>query len=143
MYFVAGMGMESPEKLDHGLRDALRTGAGERGGRELDAIAHFEEGLGCGLDDVGTDARAPVSALIVLHVDQRLALGVFAGRYAAYFELPQYDIHARGTFNGLQRRVDRPVARGVHLDLAAIAVLEAHRGIRGLGAVERSAQVEQ
>src|SRR3569832_663565 len=112
MYFVAGMGMESPEKLDHGLRDALRTGAGERGGRELDAIDHFEEGLGCGLDDVGTAARAPVSALIVLHVDQRLALGVFAGRYAAYFELPQYDNHTQSTNKNQQHRNDQPVARG-------------------------------
>jgi hypothetical protein len=105
------MGMETPENLDHGLRDTLRARAGERGGRELDAVDHFEEGLSCGLDDVGTDARAPVSALIVLHVDQRLALGVFTGRYAAHLELAQYDVDPRGAFDGLERGIDGAVAR--------------------------------
>src|SRR5688572_21697474 len=106
MYFVAGMGMETPEWLDHGLRDPLCARAGERCGCELDAVDHFEEGLCCGLDDVGADTRAPVSALIVLHVDERLALRIFTGRDAAHLELAQDDLHSRGAFDGLERRVD-------------------------------------
>src|SRR5882757_6524997 len=48
---------------------------------ELDAIDHFEEGLGARLDDVGAHARAAVAALVVIHVHNRLALGIFTFRY--------------------------------------------------------------
>src|ERR1044071_4799393 len=121
---------------DHGLRDPRGTGAliaraRERCRCELDAIDHFEKGLRCGFDDVCRHARAAISALIVLHVYEGFALGVFARGYAAYLELTQYDIHAGRAFDRLERGVHGTVARRAFLDFPAIGVLEPHRGLGG------------
>src|SRR5688572_26546584 len=129
MNCVAGMGMEAPElraaALHSCLSNACRTGtlvARPAGGlvRKLDTIDHFEKGLRARLDDVRADARAPVCALIVLDVDDGLALGILALGDASHFELAQGHIDAGGRLDGLERGIDGPVARDSALHSGAV-----------------------
>ena len=83
------------------------------------------------LDDVGTDARAPVGALIVLHVHHRFALRVLAFGYAVHLELAQHDVHAGRALDRLEGRIDRASPVRVHLDLRGRRHAADARGLRG------------
>src|SRR6185437_6284089 len=92
----------------------------------LDAVDDLEERPRARLDDVGAHARPAVGALIVLNVDDRLALRILALRDAADLELPQHDADARGGLDRLESRIDRTITRCLALHGPAIRMLQLH-----------------
>ena len=79
-----------------------------------------------GLDDIGADARAPVSLVIVLHVHARLALRVLALGHRVHLELAQHHGDAGGRLDGLEGGIHRSVPARAALDAAPVGVRQAH-----------------
>src|SRR5487761_540315 len=100
---------------------------------QLDAIDDLEECPRARLHDVGAHARAAVAALVVYHVDHRLALRILTLRDAADLELPQHHADAGCGFDRLECRIDRTVAGGLALHRPAIRMSQLHH--RGGGSV--------
>ncbi len=69
----------------------------------------------------------------MLDLDAHFALGVFAAGDVANLEVAQLDLHAGDPFDGLENRIDRPVAASSILDLVAVHVLQTDGG-HGQGA---------
>src|SRR5262245_57553274 len=135
MYCVAVIGMTDPSERRLGNARILCASLVPHPGtgllRELDAIDHFEERLGARLDDVRTDTRAAITALIVLDVDDRLALRILAFGHAAHFELAERDGDAGGGFDRLERRIDRTISGHGAIDRPAVDVLKANVSFSG------------
>ena len=89
-------------------RGALQrlVGAGVGG---FDAIDHFQVRARGGVENIRTDARAPISTAVVFDGKQGLALCIFADGHTVHFERPHLDMNSGGVVDGFDHGVDGSV----------------------------------
>src|SRR5262245_16075484 len=113
-----------------GLTATFRPRALAGAAVRFDPVDHFEESARTRFDNVRADARASIRAPIVLHVHDRLALGVLTLRNAVHLELAQFHREAGRALDGLEARIDRTIAAGFLADPAPVRVSELDRRLR-------------
>src|SRR6266436_192630 len=86
-----------------------------------DAVHHFQVRFRAGHHDVGVEAAPAIRASFVLHHHHHFALGVLAGAHADDVEVLEARLDPGDPLDALEHGVDRPVAGGRLVELAAVA----------------------